>query len=85
MQRAYDQVISPANMAKTILDELQGFNPFSILKHLFWYLIGRGLFQLICFCALSVRCQAIQRQLLGLNTGLHPEHLRNKKGGDVGD
>jgi hypothetical protein len=33
MYKAYDQVISPANIANTTLDELQGFNPFNILKH----------------------------------------------------
>jgi hypothetical protein len=42
MQREYDQVISPANMAKTILDELPSINPFNVLKHSFWYLIGIG-------------------------------------------
>jgi hypothetical protein len=26
----------PANIAKTILDEFKGFNPFNLLKH-FWY------------------------------------------------
>jgi hypothetical protein len=85
MQRAYDQVISLADMAKTVLDELRGFNPFNIFKHSFWYLIGIGVLLLISFCTFSVGCQAIQRQLLGLNTSLHQEHLRNKKGGDVRD
>jgi hypothetical protein len=56
MQRAYDQVIPPADMAKTILDELQGFNPFSVLKHSFWYLMGIEILLLICFCIFSVRC-----------------------------
>jgi hypothetical protein len=45
MQRTYDQVISPANMAKTILDEMKGFTPFNIHKHSFWY-----------FYTFSVRC-----------------------------
>jgi hypothetical protein len=85
MQRVYDQVISPADMAKIILDELQGFNPFNIIKYSFWHLIGIGVLPLICFCTFSVRYQAIQRHLLGLNTNLDHEHLRNKKGGDVGD
>jgi hypothetical protein len=40
---------------------------------------------LICFYTFSVGCWTIQRQLLVLNTSLHWEHLRNKKGGDVGD
>jgi hypothetical protein len=38
MQRAYDRIISPADMAKSILDKLQGFNSFNVLKHSFWYL-----------------------------------------------
>jgi hypothetical protein len=80
MQRAYDQVISPADMAKTILDELQGFSPFNVLKHSFWYLMAIGILLLICFCIFSVRCSAIQTQLLELNTSLHREHLRNIKG-----
>jgi hypothetical protein len=33
MQKAYDNVF-PANIAKTILDELEGFNPFNLLKPL---------------------------------------------------
>jgi hypothetical protein len=40
MQRAHDQVAAPADIAKTILDELQGFNPFNTLKYSFWYFIG---------------------------------------------
>jgi hypothetical protein len=71
MQRASDQVISPANMAKTTLDELQGFNPLNVLKYSFWYLMGIGILLLICFCIFSVRCQAIQKLFFGLNTRLH--------------
>jgi hypothetical protein len=33
-------VAAPADRAKSILDELQGFNPFNILKYFFWYFIG---------------------------------------------
>jgi hypothetical protein len=71
MQRAYNQVISPADLAKTLLDELQGFNPFSVLKYFFWYLTGTGVLLLIWFCTFSVRCHAIQKQLFGLNTSPH--------------
>jgi hypothetical protein len=53
---------------------MKGFTPFNIHKHSFWY-----------FYTFSVRCWAIQKQLLGLNTSFHWEHLRNKKRGDVGD
>jgi hypothetical protein len=35
MQRARNQVISPVNMAKTILEELQCFKPLNSLKHSF--------------------------------------------------
>jgi hypothetical protein len=28
MQKAYDNVVSPSTIAKTILDEFKGFNPF---------------------------------------------------------
>jgi hypothetical protein len=44
MQKAYDNVVSPANIAKTILGELKGFNPFNLLKHSFWYLAGLFMF-----------------------------------------
>jgi hypothetical protein len=37
MQKAYDNVVSPATIAKTILDEFKGFNPFNLLKNSFWY------------------------------------------------
>jgi hypothetical protein len=71
--------VSPANIAKIILDELKAFHLLNLLKHSFWYLAG--LFT--CFLVLSVRCHTVQRQLLGLGDGLHWDHLRNKKGGDV--
>jgi hypothetical protein len=71
MQRAYDQVISPANLTKTILGELQGFNPFNVFKYSFWYLRGLVVLLLIGFCTFSVRCQTIQKQLLELNSSLH--------------
>jgi hypothetical protein len=83
MRKAYDNVVSPANIAKTILDELKGFNLFNLLKHS-WYLARIGVLLLICFLFLSVGCCATQRQLFGLRVGLHQEHLRNKKGGNVG-
>jgi hypothetical protein len=83
MQKVYDNIVSPANIAKTILDELQGFNPFNLLKHSFWFLAGISVLLFICFLVLSVGCCAVQRQLIRIRVGLHQEHLRNKKGGDV--
>jgi hypothetical protein len=83
MQKAYDNV-SPANIAKTILNELKGFNLFNLVKHSSWYLAGISVLLFICFLVLSVRCCTVQRQLLVLRVGLHWEHLTNKKEGDVG-
>jgi hypothetical protein len=85
MQQANDQVISPADVAKTILEELQGFNPLNNQKHSFWYVIGIVLLMIYCFCLLSVGAQKIKRQLLGLDIEMHREHLRNRVGGDIGD
>jgi hypothetical protein len=34
MQKAYDSVVSPATVAKTIF---KSFNPFKLLKYSFWY------------------------------------------------
>jgi hypothetical protein len=79
-------VSAPADEAKTILDELQGFNPFSTLKYSFWYFIGIVLLLLMCcFCLLLIRTRKIKRQLLRLNLEIHWEFLRNIVGGDVGD
>jgi hypothetical protein len=84
MQRAPDQLAAPAGIAKTILDELQGFNPFDTLKYSFWHFIGIVLL-ICCFCLLSVGTQKIKRRLLRLNIEMHQELLRNRVGGDVGD
>jgi hypothetical protein len=54
MQRAHDQGAAPADIAKTVLDELQGFNPFNTLKYAFWYFLGIVLLMICCFCLLSV-------------------------------
>jgi hypothetical protein len=40
-------VIAPADIAKIILDELQGFNPFNTLKYSFWYFIGIVLLMIV--------------------------------------
>jgi hypothetical protein len=85
MQRAHNQVAVPADTAKSILDELQGFNPFNTLKYSFWYFIGIVLLMICCFCLLSVRTLKIKRQLLRLNIEMHRELLRNRVRGAVGD
>jgi hypothetical protein len=35
MQKACDNIVSPATIANMILDEFKGFNPFNVLKHSF--------------------------------------------------
>jgi hypothetical protein len=85
MQGAHDQVIAPEDIAKTVLDELYGFNPFNTLKYSFWHLIAIVLLMICCFCLLSVGARKIKRQLLGLDIEMHWELLRNRVGGDVGD
>jgi hypothetical protein len=85
MQRAHNQVAAPADTAKSIVDELQGFNPFNTLKYSFWYFIGIVSLMICCFCLLSVGTRKIKRRLFGLNIEMHRELLRNRVGGDVGD
>jgi hypothetical protein len=53
--QAVRQQILAMQRAKTVLDELQGFNPFNNLKYSFWYFIGIVLLMICCFCLLSVR------------------------------
>jgi hypothetical protein len=79
MQKAYDNVVSPANIAKVISDEFKGFNLFNLPKHS-RCLAGISVLLFTCFFVLSIRCCMVQRQLLGLEDGLHWEHLRSKKG-----
>jgi hypothetical protein len=68
MQKAYDNVVSPAYFAKTILDEFNGFNPFNLLKHSFWYLAGISVLLLTCFLVLSVGCHMVQSNSLDWRT-----------------
>jgi hypothetical protein len=85
MQLSTRSGAAPADIAKTILDELQGFNPFNTLKYSFWYFIGIVLLMICCFCLLSVGTRKIKGRLLRLNIEMFWELLRNRVGGDVGD
>jgi hypothetical protein len=49
MQQVHDQVVAPEDIAKTMLEELQGFNPLNTLSHSFWYFIGIILLMTCCF------------------------------------
>jgi hypothetical protein len=77
-RKAYDKVVSPAPITKTIQDEFKGFNPFNSLKALFQVLFT-------CFLVFLVACCMVRRQLLGLGDRLHQEHLRNFKRGRYGE
>jgi hypothetical protein len=85
MKQAHDQVSAPADIAKTILDELPGFNPFNTLKYSSSYFIGIVLLMICCFCLLSVETRKIKRQLFRLSIKMHQELLGNRIRGDVGD
>jgi hypothetical protein len=47
-------IIHPGEVASRVLDALQGFNPFNILRHSFWILMGIIiLFSLCSVCSQS--------------------------------
>jgi hypothetical protein len=54
----YGKKFWPSTIAKTILVEFKGLNPFKLLKYSFWYCSP------VFF--VSVECHMVQRQLLGL-------------------
>jgi hypothetical protein len=54
MQKAYDNVVSPDTIAKTILDEFKGFNPFNLKVPEVLLLV---LFT--CFLVFLVRCHMV--------------------------
>jgi hypothetical protein len=79
MQKAYDNVVSPGNIAKTILDKLKGFNPFNLL------VFGRiSVLLFICFLSFSQMPHSA-KTVFGLKVKLHCEHLRNKNRGRCGE
>jgi hypothetical protein len=49
MQQACNPMTAPADTAKTVLDELQRFNPSNAPKYSFWYFIGIVLVMICCF------------------------------------
>jgi hypothetical protein len=63
MQKTYDNVVLPAKIAKAILGELQGFNPFHLPKHSFWYLTGMNVLLFIHFLVQSDATQCKDRSL----------------------
>jgi hypothetical protein len=74
MQMAYDKVVSPATIAKAILDEFKGFNPFKLLKYFFWYCSS-----VFSFYFILVKCCTALRQLLGLRAQASSSTFKKKK------
>lgn len=54
MQKVYDQTVSPANIAKMLLSELRGCNPFNLLKRPFVFPGQSGCFVLLSSCNYSL-------------------------------
>lgn len=77
MQKVYDQTVSPASIAKMILNELWGFNPLILLKCPF-VLLGHGGFVLPSSHDYSL-CGALQGTTPRLSMKIHPEHLIRKR------
>jgi hypothetical protein len=83
IQKSKLPIIHPGEAA-SVLDALQGFNPFHILRHSFWTLMGIIALLLIVFCLFPVFCRFGMSQICQFRAELHYVHLKYKKGGDVG-
>jgi hypothetical protein len=70
-------IIHPEKVANRVLDALQGFNTFNILRHLFWIMLEMALLILLILCLLPAVCQIGMYQLFKLKTDLH--HVQIKK------
>jgi hypothetical protein len=77
-------IIHSGEVANRVLDALQGFNIFNILRHSFWILMGIIVLLLIVFCLFPVFCRFGMSQIFWLRAELHHVHLKYKKWGDVG-
>jgi hypothetical protein len=77
-------IIHPGEVANRVLDALQRFNPFTILRHSFWILMRIIILLLIVFCLFLVFCRFGMSQIFWIRVGIHHVYLKYKKGGDVG-
>jgi hypothetical protein len=77
-------IIHPGEVASRVLDALQGFNPFNILRHSFWILLRNSILLPIVFYLFPVFCRFGMSQIFWIRVGIHHVYLKYKKGGDVG-
>jgi hypothetical protein len=72
-------IIQPSDVAAWVMDVLKVFNPFNILRHSFWIMLGMALFILLILCLFPVVCQIGLYQLFKLKVDLHHIQLKNIK------
>jgi hypothetical protein len=70
-------IIHPEIVANRVQDALKGFNPFNILRHSFWIMVGMAFLILLILCLFPVICQTGMYQLFKLKVDLH--HIQLKK------
>ncbi|KAK1346818.1 hypothetical protein QTO34_000678 [Cnephaeus nilssonii] len=63
IQNSHDEIISPAKLAKELLDVLKDFNPCNLLKNTSSYLIGFLCILLILCCFFSVISKLLRSQV----------------------
>lgn len=84
MQKVYNQTASPANVAKMILNELRGLTLYPVRRS-FCFSLGIAAALFFPRLMITVWCGALQGAIPRLSMTIHPEHLRNKKGGIAGN
>lgn len=82
-QNAHLSVTDPAQVAHNLLQELQGVNPFNLLNHSLWYLVGLGGVLLIMFCTFSLVCQKLRARLFRTQVKLPRVQSEKRRAGDV--
>lgn len=73
----------PGDLANQILDQLNGLNPFNLLRHSFWYILGLFLLCLVILFLLCCLWRSLSTQLVTSQARIHFLQLRNI-GGNVG-
>jgi hypothetical protein len=59
-------IIQPSDVVAWVLDTLKGFNPFNILRHSFWIMLGMPFLILLILCLFLVICYIGMYQLFKL-------------------
>jgi hypothetical protein len=72
-------IIHPGRVANRLLDALQVFNLFNILRHSSWIMLEMALLILLMLCLFPVICQIGMYQLFKLKVDLHHVQLKKYK------